>query len=131
VVELSGAIRRSLTGSQGSGRTEWQVVKSKLGRGWYVDVSGGWIPSDTVDQWGFTPSGPPPTAGEGRSALSFVRHLPASHPRRQYITNLAEADGRVPTDVGWHSRKMEVVKGYGMMGREEGMGGSGAFSSNE
>lgn len=131
-VELSGAIRRSLVPSQGSGRTEWQVIKSKLGRGWYVDVSAGWIPSDTVDQWGYIPqTSPPPKAGEGRSSLTFVRHLPASHIRRQYLAYLAAADGRVPTDVGWHSRKMEVVKGYGMMGREEGMGGSGAYSSNE
>jgi hypothetical protein len=124
-IELSGVIRRQVR-SEG----EWHVIKSKLGRGWYVDVSAGWIPSDTVEQLGYVTS-VPPTAGEGRSSLTFVRHLPPSHPRRMYMMALAKADGRVPADVGWHSRKMEVVQGYGMMGREEGMGGSGAYSSEE
>lgn len=130
VVELSSAIRRSLDPSQGSGRTEWQVVKSKGGRGWYVDVSAGWIQSDTVDDWGYVQKGPA-IVGEGLGALSFVRHLPATHPRRRYLTALAEANGRVRSDVGWHSRKMEVVRGEGMMGREEGMGGVGAFAFEE
>ncbi|BEI92612.1 uncharacterized protein CcaverHIS019_0502400 [Cutaneotrichosporon cavernicola] len=130
VVELSSSIRRSLDPSQGSGRTEWQVVKSKGGRGWYVDVSAGWIPSSTVDEWGYVQKGPA-IVGDGLGALSFVRHLPANHPRRRYLTQLAEANGRVRSDVGWHSRKMEVVRGEGMMGREEGMGGVGAFAFEE
>ncbi|KLT38718.1 hypothetical protein CC85DRAFT_289261 [Cutaneotrichosporon oleaginosum] len=130
VVELSSAIRRSLDPSQGSGRTEWQVVKSKGGRGWYVDVSAGWIQSNTLEDWGYVQK-PPATVGEGLGSLSFVRHLPASHPRRRYLTQLAEANGRVRSDVGWHSRKMEVVRGEGMMGREEGMGGVGAFAFEE
>lgn len=130
VVELSSSIRRSLDPSQGSGRTEWQVVKSKGGRGWYVDVSAGWIQSDTVDDWGYVQKGPA-RVGEGLGSLSFVRHLPANHPRRRYLTALAEANGRVRSDVGWHSRKMEVVRGEGMMGREEGMGGVGAFAFEE
>jgi hypothetical protein len=130
VVELSSAIRRSLDPSQGSGRTEWQVVKSKGGRGWYVDVSAGWVPSSTVDDWGYVQK-VPAMVGEGLGALSFVRHLPANHPRRRYLTQLAEANGRVRSDVGWHSRKMEVVRGEGMMGREEGMGGVGAFAFEE
>ncbi|GMK55920.1 hypothetical protein CspeluHIS016_0209760 [Cutaneotrichosporon spelunceum] len=130
VVELSSSIRRSLDPSQGSGRTEWQVVKSKGGRGWYVDVSAGWIPSSTVDDWGYVQKSPA-IVGEGLGALSFVRHLPANHPRRRYLTQLAEANGRVRSDVGWHSRKMEVVRGEGMMGREEGMGGVGAFAFEE
>lgn len=130
VVELSSAIRRSLDSSQGSGRSCWQVVRSKGGRGWYVDVSAGWIPHDTVDDWGYT-QGEPESVGEGLGKLSFVRRLPATHPRRRWLTALAEANGRVRSAVGWHSRKMEVVRGEGMMGREEGMGGVGAFAFEE
>lgn len=130
VVELSSAIRRSLDSSQGSGRSNWQVVRSKGGRGWYVDVSAGWIPHDTIDDWGYV-QGEPESVGEGLGKLSFVRRLPGTHPRRRWLTSLAEANGRVRSAVGWHSRKMEVVRGEGMMGREEGMGGVGAFAFEE
>ena len=29
-------------------------------------------------------------------------------------------DGTVPGSVGWHSHKMEVLLGYGLLGREIG-----------
>ncbi|RSH76624.1 uncharacterized protein EHS24_005509 [Apiotrichum porosum] len=122
VVELSSSITRSLTSSQGSGRTEWQVVKSKGGRGWYVDVSAGWIYSDTVGIWGRAPEDAA-ASGEGLARKSFIPPLARHTPQAP--------DGRVRSDVGWHSRKMEIVRGYGMMGREEGMGGVAAFASLE
>lgn len=127
VVELSSSIRRSLENSQGASRTEWQVIRSKGGRGWYVDVSAGWIPARTVQDWGYTTQDPV-TVGQGIGAMSFVRHLPNAHEWRQWLTRLAEANGRVSSYVGWHSRKMEVVRGEGMMGREDGMGGVDAFA---
>jgi hypothetical protein len=37
----------------------------------------------------------------------------------------------VNSGVGWHARKMEVVRGFGMLGREEGMAGAGAFAFEE
>ena len=120
VVELSGPIRR-LIADGGAG--EWKVVKSKGGRGWYVDTSAGWIPD--LD--------PNPETGEParEGKRKFVRHLPSSHPRRQWLSSLAEAGGRVGSAVGWHSRKMEIVRGMGMLGREEGMAGVGGFAFEE
>lgn len=126
VIELSSGVRRAIAPSP-----EWMVVQSKGGRGWCVDMTAGWIPADTVDTWGYVPAPGPATVGEGLAKLSFVRHLPFSHPRRKYLTQLSDLKGRVTSNVGWHSRKMEIIKGEGMMGREDGMGGVGAFAFDD
>lgn len=117
VIELSAPVRR-LIADGGSG--EWKVIKSKGGRGWYVDLSAGWIddPEGSLSE-------------DGTIAKRFVRHLPPYHPRRQWLSSLAFAAGRVGSAVGWHSRKMEVVRGLGMLGREEGMAGVGGFAFDE
>lgn len=114
VVELSSAVRRAIN-EGGGGHGEWRVVKSKGGRGWYVDSSAGWIQdrTDSAEDW------------------TFVRHLPKDHEWRKWLTSLSDASGRVGSGVGWHSKKMEVIKGLGMMGREEGMAGAGAFAFEE
>lgn len=117
VIELSSPIRR-LIADGGSG--EWKVVKSKGGRGWYVDTSAGWI-SDPDDR----------VLPDGKLAKTFVRHLPTYHPKRAWLAGLATAAGRVGSAVGWHSRKMEIVRGFGMLGREEGMAGVGGFAFDE
>ncbi|OWZ65495.1 hypothetical protein AYX14_06199 [Cryptococcus neoformans] len=136
VIELIGPIRRSIAPD---GNGEWKVVKSKGSRGWYVDQSAGWRrvhppPSPS-------PSSPSPLSpaseggameeGDTEAQWEFVRHLPKAHPRRAWLNKLSEASGRVGSNVGWHSRKMEVVRGMGMMGREEGMAGAGAFAFEE
>jgi hypothetical protein len=113
VIELSSPIRRAI-GPEG-GSHEWKVIRSKGGRGWYVDVSAGWVQDVKED---------------GRE-WRFARHLPGSDPWRRWLTGLCEASGRVSSSVGWHSRKMEVVRGMGMLGREEGMAGAGAFAFEE
>ncbi|WWC58702.1 uncharacterized protein I303_101246 [Kwoniella dejecticola CBS 10117] len=112
VLELSPNIRRSITPNG-----EWQIVKSKGGRGWYVDLSCGWRRRDGDI--------------EGKEGWEFVRHLPRSDPRRRWLNHLSESNGKVGSNVGWHSRKMEVVKGMGMLGREEGLAGVGAFAFEE
>ncbi|WWD09448.1 hypothetical protein V865_007572 [Kwoniella europaea PYCC6329] len=112
VLELSPNIRRSITPNG-----EWQVVRSKGGRGWYVDLSCGWSRLDGDI--------------EGKEGWEFVRHLPRQDPRRKWLNHLSESNGKVGSNVGWHSRKMEVVKGMGMMGREEGLAGVGAFAFEE
>jgi hypothetical protein len=61
----------------------------------------------------------PPPKLEPRSEV--VRHLPASHPRSVALQALAQKQGQVPSEVGWHSRKMEVLLGFGLMGRERGV----------
>jgi hypothetical protein len=111
VVELSSSVRRAIT-EGGGGHGEWRVVKSKGGRGWYVDTSAGWIQdrSDSQEDW------------------TYARHLNKDHVWRKWLTALSDASGRVASGVGWHSRKMEVVRGLGMLGREEGLAGAGAFA---
>uniref|UniRef100_V5EYR3 F-box domain-containing protein n=1 Tax=Kalmanozyma brasiliensis (strain GHG001) TaxID=1365824 RepID=V5EYR3_KALBG len=50
-----------------------------------------------------------------------VRDLPADHPRRRTLQHLADCNGHVTGDIGWHSRKMEVLLGFGFLGRETGL----------
>ncbi|KDN52252.1 hypothetical protein K437DRAFT_254443 [Tilletiaria anomala UBC 951] len=49
-----------------------------------------------------------------------VRGLPEDHPRVQALRSLVAANGHVPGSIGWHSKKMEVLLGFGMLGRETG-----------
>jgi hypothetical protein len=85
VIELSN---QSLNGL-GAGSDGWQIVRSKGGRGWYVDSAAGWCATD----------------GD-RSILH--RDLAKDHPIRKEIDKLADACGNVGSGVGWHARKMEV-----------------------
>ncbi|GAC92558.1 hypothetical protein PHSY_000112 [Pseudozyma hubeiensis SY62] len=50
-----------------------------------------------------------------------VRDLPLDHPRRIALQRLADCNGHVTGDIGWHSRKMEVLLGFGFLGRESGL----------
>jgi hypothetical protein len=115
VIELSSPIRRAI-GPEG-GSHEWKVIRSKGGRGWYVDVSAGWV--QDVEE------------GGDKREWRFARKLPMSDPWRRWLTGLCEASGRVSSSVGWHARKMDVIRGMGMLGREEGMAGAGAFAFEE
>lgn len=49
-----------------------------------------------------------------------IRDLPEDHPRVKALRALAAAKGHVPGDVGWHPKKMEILLGFGMLGRETG-----------
>ena len=50
-----------------------------------------------------------------------VRDLPPDHPRRLALQRLVDSNGHVTGDIGWHSRKMEVLLGFGFLGRETGL----------
>lgn len=50
-----------------------------------------------------------------------VRDLPQDHPRRIALQKLVDSNGHVTGDIGWHSRKMEVLLGFGFLGRETGL----------
>ncbi|EGN98689.1 hypothetical protein SERLA73DRAFT_181281 [Serpula lacrymans var. lacrymans S7.3] len=100
VIELSVP----MLGGLGAGAGSWRIVRSKGGRGWYVDTASGWI------------------GGELR------RDLRSDHPLRLEIERLADANGNVSSGVGWHARKMEVLHGYGMLGREDGLYGAVSFA---
>lgn len=91
VVELAPPLLAGL----GMGADAWRIVKSKGGRGWYVDTATGWI-AEPCDEEGC----------EGKAALK--RSLPQGHPWRTELVRLSDANGNVNSGIGWHSRKMEV-----------------------
>ncbi|KAL4399966.1 SCF ubiquitin ligase complex [Malassezia pachydermatis] len=49
-----------------------------------------------------------------------IRNLADDHPRRKMLEHVASLEGRVPGSFGWHSHKMEVLLGYGLLGHEKG-----------
>ncbi|KAF8623609.1 hypothetical protein AX17_007312 [Amanita inopinata Kibby_2008] len=104
VVELSPMMLNAL----GAGAGSWRIIKSKGGRGWYVDTASGWV------------------AQGGGSVLR--RDLEPSHPLRVEVERLADANGNVSSGIGWHARKMEVLHGHGMLGREDGLYGAVSFA---
>jgi hypothetical protein len=87
VIELSTMLLSGL----GAGAGAWRILRSKGGRGWYVDTASGWVAQ--------------PGSGEG-SVLR--RDLEPTHPLRAELELLADANGNVSSGVGWHARKMEV-----------------------
>ncbi|KAG1733624.1 uncharacterized protein EDB91DRAFT_1148462 [Suillus paluster] len=100
VIELSVPTLAAL----GAGAGTWRIIKSKGGRGWYVDTASGWV------------------GGE------LKRNLAQEHPLRVQMHRLADANGNVNSGVGWHARKMEVLHGCGMLGREDGLYGAVSFA---
>jgi hypothetical protein len=104
----------SMLGALGGGAGSWQVIKSKGARGWYVDTASGWVAEPRTS-----------TSGSG---ASFRRELPLEHPLRQSLVRLSESGGNVSTGVGWHSRKVEVLHGHGLLGRDDGLYGAVSFA---
>ncbi|KAK7033070.1 hypothetical protein R3P38DRAFT_2920505 [Favolaschia claudopus] len=100
VIELSPAMLNAL----GIGAGAWRIVRSKGGRGWYVDTASGWI--DGV----------------------LRRDLEKEHPWRRYLDQLSDANGNVSSGIGWHARKMEILYGHGMLGHEDGLYGAVSFA---
>ncbi|KAJ7196946.1 hypothetical protein GGX14DRAFT_671333 [Mycena pura] len=100
VVELSPAMLNAL----GAGARAWRVVRSKGGRGWYVNTACGWV-------------------------SGALRHdLSKEHPWRRHLEQLSDANGNVSSGVGWHARKMEILHGHGMLGHEDGLYGAVSFA---
>ena len=79
VVELAAPMLSGL----GGGGDAWRIIRSKGGRGWYVDTASGWC------------------GGELKRGL-------VNHPWREELQKLSDANGNVASGVGWHARKMEV-----------------------
>ncbi|TNY17718.1 hypothetical protein DMC30DRAFT_356710, partial [Rhodotorula diobovata] len=103
VVELD---EKSLELVQG-GAGDWKPIPGKGRRGWYVD---------TATSSMLTPADSP--SSRPRSLL----HLAQDHPQRQALLKLVQQKGAVSFDVGWHSRKLEVMRGDGLVGsRAEGL----------
>ena len=86
VVELTTTLLSAL----GAGAGSWRIVRSKGGRGWYVDTASGWV--------------------SGSGGASLRRDLEKGHPWRRALEILAEANGNVSSGIGWHARKMEVSR---------------------
>ncbi|KAJ7727285.1 hypothetical protein DFH07DRAFT_757801 [Mycena maculata] len=106
VVELSPAMLNAL----GIGAGSWRIIRSKGGRGWYVDTASGWV------------------AELGGAPGALRRDLPKDHPWRRYLEQLSEANGNVSSGIGWHPRKMEILYGHGMLGHEDGLYGAVSFA---
>ncbi|KAG8765789.1 hypothetical protein FRC16_007851 [Serendipita sp. 398] len=65
---------------------------------------------------------------DGVEKALFKRGLLSEHPLRKGLEALAESGGNVSTAVGWHARKMEVLHGDGLLGREDGLYGAMSFA---
>ncbi|KAH8117934.1 hypothetical protein DFH11DRAFT_1808459, partial [Phellopilus nigrolimitatus] len=108
VLELAMPLLNGL----GAGAGTWRIVRSKGGRAWYVDTASGWVAEP--DFKGVNPG--------------LRRALSRSHPLRTALERLADARGNVSSGMGWHARKMEVLEGHGMLGREDGLYGAVAYA---
>jgi len=108
VIELSTAMLAGL----GAGAGGWRIIRSKGGRGWYVDTASGWTAE----------------AGSTGGKSLLRRDLSLDHPFRLELEKLSNANGNVSSGVGWHARKMEVLQGHGMLGREDGLYGAVSFA---
>jgi len=121
VVELSSAALAAL----GGGSEGWRIIRSKGGRAWYVDSRAGWVGESTCE----TNAAGMHVDGEMRSSGAVLRRdLPNGHPLRVEYERLANACGNVSSGVGWHARKMEILRGEGLLGREEGLYGAVSFA---
>ena len=100
VIELSISILTRLSAPVSG----WEVVKSRGGRAWYVDSTTFWV--DGVLRRGL--------CGEKGKEV------------RQCLERWA-CEG-CANGVGWHARKMEVLHGQGMFGREDGFYGAVSFA---
>lgn len=129
VIELATA----MLGGLGAGAGSWRIIRSKGGRGWYVDTASAWVAE----------------CGTGQGSV-LRRDLPHTDPFRVEMEQLSAANGNVSSGVGWHARKMEVricisysildcgidrlffavqvLHGHGMLGREDGLYGAVSFA---
>ncbi|GAA5911227.1 hypothetical protein JCM6882_004068 [Rhodosporidiobolus microsporus] len=112
VVELD---EKSLELVQG-GAGDWKPVAGKGRRGWYVDTA----TSSRIPL--YDPSVPPyPRPRQ-------LAHLPRDHPKRQALLKLSSSSSLASFEVGWHARKMEVLKGEGFFGARQGIYGFHAWA---
>ncbi|KAF8328392.1 uncharacterized protein EI90DRAFT_3065059 [Cantharellus anzutake] len=100
VVELSAFTLSCL----GTGAFGWKIVKSRGGRAWYVDSTAVW--ADGALRRGVQ-------EGKGKEVRVCLERW--------------ACEGS-PHGVGWHARKMEVLHGQGMFGREDGLYGAVSFA---
>jgi len=124
VVELSSAALAAL----GGGSEGWRIIRSKGGRAWYVDSRAGWVGESEGGEGGANNT-QMEKDGQVRPVDSVLRRdLPNGHPLRVEYERLANACGNVSSGVGWHARKMEILRGEGLLGREEGLYGAVSFA---
>lgn len=74
-----------------------------------------------------TTSTPTPTHSPSSRPRQLL-HLPRSDPQRQALLKLVDQN-RSGLEVAWNPRKMEVLKGEGMLGYREGLYAYHSFAS--
>ncbi|GAA5995763.1 uncharacterized protein JCM10292_004733 [Rhodotorula paludigena] len=103
VVELD---EKSLGLVQG-GAGDWKPIMGKGRRGWYVDTA--------------TTSRVTPPDSPFQRPRQLV-HLPRSDPYRSALTAIvANPSLSSSAEAAWHGRKMEVMRGDGLLGRSRGL----------
>lgn len=124
VLELAMPLLNGL----GAGAGTWRIVRSKGGRAWYVDTASGWVAEANLDPVSSPTPASTSTSTSNSNSHYFRRSLRRGHPLRVGLERLADARGNVSSGMGWHARKMEVLEGSGMLGREDGLYGAVAFA---
>ena len=73
----------------------------------------------------------PEGEAEEDDGVVFRRGVGGEDRQRRHLEYLADSAGKVGSGVGWGSRKMEILRGEGLLGREEGLYGGFSFSFDE
>jgi len=136
VIELEDASLQAIRGGAGG----WKAAFGKGRRGWYVDLSVTVIIAKDAS------SQDPSFASPRRQVISRCRNNLKSGNLESIESFTEEAEvGRLEaslealknsdetirhTEIGWMSRKTEILHGSGLLGRQEGLYGFHAFASN-
>ncbi|KAI7960159.1 hypothetical protein MJO29_005227 [Puccinia striiformis f. sp. tritici] len=137
VIELDDASLQAIRGGAGG----WKAAFGKGRRGWYVDLS------VTVIIARDTPTTDQPLANSRRQVISRTAFKNSTKNLPEFVESLTEESqvGRLEdsldalknsdemirhTEIGWMSRKTEILHGSGLLGRQDGLYGFHAFASN-
>ncbi|EJU04637.1 hypothetical protein DACRYDRAFT_114009 [Dacryopinax primogenitus] len=128
----------------GEGGEPWCPVRSRGRRAWYVDKSAFWAQGrfcrvspgfGSAFAFGFGSGVGVGQEGTAEEREERERELARERDEalaaklwKAQVEEWALARGNVPTGVGWGGRKMEVVRGEGMVGREEGLYGMVSYA---
>ncbi|OAV96018.1 hypothetical protein PTTG_02307 [Puccinia triticina 1-1 BBBD Race 1] len=133
VIELDDASLQAIRGGAGG----WKAAFGKGQRGWYVDLSVSVIIARERSPQDGCMSADPRRQVIGRAGLVGLASAEALTGEAELgrleasLEGLKSADETIRhTEIGWMSRKTEILHGSGLLGRQEGLYGFHAFASN-